>query len=109
MRHACHGAVCALPVHGLCGTPLVALHGVYAATKDPATVVAALIDTGADMHAANEDGGDTPLHLATQYNKVGAARVLVARGANAGQLNEDGESAMDLARNKRMRSVLAGE
>ena len=71
-----------------------------------AWAVAALLEVQASPEVVNDDGGDTPLHLAAQYNKVEAATLLIATGADATRTNMDGETPSQLARTKKMRGLL---
>ncbi len=64
-------------VHGV--KRCTALH--MAARRGNVEVIAALLDGGADIEA-RDSAGDTPLRRAVNLNKVEAARLLLARGAD---------------------------
>lgn len=64
-------------VHGV--KRCTALH--MAARRGNVDVIGALLDGGADL-AARDSAGDTPLRRAVNCNKVEAARLLLARGAD---------------------------
>jgi ankyrin repeat protein len=55
-----------------------------------------LIERGADVTAQNNDG-ETPLHLALQRGQVDVARMLIERGADVTAQNNDGETPLHLA------------
>jgi ankyrin repeat protein len=52
-----------------------------AARRGNVDVIGALLDGGADVEA-RDSAGDTPLRRAVNCNKVEAARLLLARGAD---------------------------
>jgi ankyrin repeat protein len=52
-----------------------------AALWGDADLIATLLEAGADINAAGEDGF-TPLHYAIHHNKIEAAKFLIARGAD---------------------------
>ncbi len=75
--------------------------------KDEAPIVKCLLLNNADVVAENAEGGDTPLHLASAYNKVGAAvAIMEVAPLAASHLNHDGDSPLELAKNKKMKIVL---
>ena len=50
-----------------------------------------LIESGADMPvAAQNKDGETPLHLASQYEEVEVVRMLIERGADVSAQNKEG-------------------
>ncbi|KAJ1488442.1 ankyrin repeat-containing domain protein, partial [Baffinella frigidus] len=55
-----------------------------------------LLDKHADPKAAADDG-TTPLHLASQYDRLGIVRALVQAGANPNAVDEDGHTPLHLA------------
>lgn len=59
-------------------------------------VVAALVDSGAPVNAANVLGR-TPLHLATSSESHGAVTLLLQLGANASAIDARGQSPLHLA------------
>lgn len=65
----------------------------YAAWKGHATVIDALVDAGADIHAHNENWhwGTTPLHGAAHGNHALAAAALIKHGADVNALKSNGE------------------
>mmetsp|Transcript_4239 Transcript_4239/g.13284 ORF Transcript_4239/g.13284 Transcript_4239/m.13284 type:complete len:149 (+) Transcript_4239:2033-2479(+) len=58
-----------------------------------------LLDRGAAVDLPNVYD-TTPLHIASYYDYVDAARLLLARGADINAVTDEGESARDLALNK---------
>ena len=72
-----------------------------------AWAVSALLEVQASPEVVNDDGGDTPLHLAAQYNKVEAATLLIAAGADATRTNMYGETPSQLARTKKIRGLFS--
>ena len=69
-----------------------------------AWAVSALLEVQASLKVLNVDG-DTPLHLAAQYNKVEAATLLIAAGADITATNMDSKTPLQLARTKKMRGL----
>ncbi len=59
------------------GAPLI-----YAIETDNRNIIRLLVEHGADIHAKNSNG-ETPLIKAAQLNKIEAAKVLLALGANS--------------------------
>ena len=56
----------------------------------------ALLSKGADVNAQN-DNGDTALHLAVAYGKARIAKTLLDGGADVAVLNKDGRDALLVA------------
>ncbi len=71
-------------------------HLIQASEKCQIDVAKALIEKGADINAANEQG-ITPLHWAVMKESREAVQLFVSSGANAGQSNKAGYSPLDLA------------
>jgi ankyrin repeat protein len=74
---------------------VAAIHAA-AARRDP-SIVAMLLDAGADPNAAQQRGF-RPIHASAQSGDEETARLLVHRGADAGTRTEDGKTPADLAR-----------
>ena len=80
-----------------------ALH--YAVDKDPA-VIGALLAAHADV-AARTNGGDTPLHRATNHRSVANVRALLAAGSPVDARNGRGETSLfEAARKKGVKRVV---
>jgi len=64
----------------------------WAAWKGHPTIIHTLIDSGADIHAHNENShwGTTPLHAAAHGNRKDAAVALLRRGADPNILKSNG-------------------
>lgn len=54
----------------------------HATANDDASVIALLVDAGAELEARNDRWGFTPLHSAISNGNLGAVTVLLAAGAN---------------------------
>ncbi|KAJ1485170.1 ankyrin repeat-containing domain protein [Baffinella frigidus] len=67
--------------------------------------IAALIDGGADVHAADL-GGLTPLHIACEKGKGTAAVCLLRHGAPLDVVDSIGRTALDWARAKEREEVV---
>lgn len=63
--------------------------------SDP-ELATALLGAGADVNAANESNGATPLHAAAFLGHADVARVLLDGGADANAVTFDGQSAMQM-------------
>lgn len=61
-------------------------------------VLNGLLERGAPIDAEN-DAGDTPLHIAVRGNQVDLVTLLVDKGANKGKANKKGETPMTIAMN----------
>lgn len=83
------------------------LHLAVMSSGTKAWAVSALLEVQASPEVVNDDGGDTPLHLAAQYNKVEAATLLIAAGADATRTNMYGETPSQLARTKKIRGLFS--
>jgi ankyrin repeat protein len=69
----------------------------YAASAPEAKVVAWLLDRGAEINAVSPTG-TTPLMMAARYGAIDAARLLLARGADATFRGRNGADAAAFAR-----------
>lgn len=67
--------------------------------------VAALLDEGADLKTEDE-GGNTPLHLAAGQGHADLVELLLAKGANAKAKNNDGLTPLFLSANTRVAEIL---
>lgn len=65
--------------------------------QQQAAVIRTLVDAGADPEASAM-GGVTPLHRAVRNRCSAAVRALLDAGVNPGRRNDNGSSAIDLAR-----------
>jgi truncated hemoglobin YjbI len=81
-----------------------ALH--MAARRGNVEVIGALLDGGADIEA-RDSAGETPLRRAVNCNKVEAARVLLARGADRSSKGSKALTAAGAARSDQMRQVFS--
>ena len=68
-----------------------------AALEDSLRGSQALVRAGADVNARSE-GGTTPLHSAARSRTPANIQVLLDAGADASLVNNDGETALDIAR-----------
>jgi ankyrin repeat protein len=66
----------------------------YAATGPEAKVVALLLDRGADVNAASPNR-TTPLMMAARYGTEDSVKLLLARGADKGRVNDRNFTAAD--------------
>jgi hypothetical protein len=69
----------------------------YAASSAQVSVVALMLENGADIDA-QAPNGNTALMMAARYGEEDGVALLLARGANKRLLNERGQSAQDFAR-----------
>ena len=67
-------------------------------------MVRALLDKGADVHAADENG-DTSLMNAAQGGHLPVVRALLDKGAKVNAADEDGDTALSVARMGRHEEV----
>jgi ankyrin repeat protein len=81
-----------------------ALH--MAARRGNVDVIAALLDGGADIEA-RDSAADTPLRRAVNCNKVEAAKLLLARGANAHSKGSKALTAALAARSIEMKQLFS--
>jgi ankyrin repeat protein len=84
----------------------------YAAYKGDVELCRLLLDHGANVNEmVIEPGwpghGRTPLHWAVMGGHVEVVRLLLSRGAKVNIKDEDGKTALDLAREKRDREIIA--
>lgn len=80
------------------------LHSATAGNHDD--VVAVLVDAGADVNATQRHGW-TPLHGAAQNGSLASVERLLAAGADPAARNDDGTTALDLARVADHREIVA--
>lgn len=76
-------------------------------TRDPA-LVGDLLDRGLDSEKVDENGWNM-LHWAASYGYPDVVSLLVRRGSNLAATNDKGETAADIVRRKRDRSIKALE
>ena len=69
----------------------------WAAQRNHASVVAYLLDNGAQVNQKDESG-DTPLHWAAETNAHEVSQLLLERGAQCDVVNERGQTPLDVAR-----------
>ena len=79
-----------------------------AARSGHVATIEALASRGASLDAQNNQG-DTALHLAAFKGHLDAAKVLVKLGASRLILNKDGKRALDLARSVPIKVAVAPE
>jgi hemoglobin len=91
--NAPHGAKDCTPLH-------------MAARRGNAKVIEALIDEGAHLEARDSQG-ETPLRRAVNCNKVEAAKVLLARGADPNSIGSKRLTAQQAARSPQMQQLFA--
>jgi ankyrin repeat protein len=77
-----------------------------AARRGNADVIQALLDEGAEIEF-RDSAGETPLRRAVNCNKVEAARLLLARGANPDSEDSKGLSVSRAARSTQMKQLFA--
>jgi uncharacterized protein len=80
------------------------IHSAVAANHDD--VVAVLVDAGADVNA-RQSGGWTPLHGAAQNGSLASVERLLAADADQAARNDDGMSALELARDAGHGAIVA--
>jgi uncharacterized protein len=80
------------------------IHSAVAANHDD--VVAVLVDAGADVNA-RQSGGWTPLHGAAQNGSLASVERLLAADADPAARNDDGMSALELARDAGHGAIVA--
>ena len=73
-----------------------ALHGAASCLQSAQTVAMLLLGETANVHAASGVEGQTPLHVAAKHGRLGAATLLVARGADPGARDHDGDTPLDI-------------
>lgn len=59
-----------------------------------------LLDAGANPNPADDKTGNTPLHHASAYKNIALANLLLEKGAEADIKNKNGQTPLDLAREK---------
>jgi truncated hemoglobin YjbI len=97
-----------------CGRfPVNATHGLkrctalhMAARRGNTEIITALLDGGAEIEA-RDNVGDTPLRRAVNCNKVEAARVLLARGADRYSSGSKGLMALQASRSSQMEQLFS--
>ena len=78
-----------------------------AARRDNVNVIGALLNGGAH-NEARDSAGDTPLRRAVNCNKVEAARLLLARGADPHSKGSKALTPAAAARSQQMKQVFGG-
>ena len=71
-------------------------------------ILKSLLENGAEIDA-KDDVGCTALHYAVLTNDLEKAKLLIERGANPNLPNKIKDTALKLAKNKEMRSILRGK
>ncbi|MEO1614388.1 MAG: ankyrin repeat domain-containing protein [Planctomycetota bacterium] len=79
----------------------------HAASGPAPNVVATLLDAGAEINAVGGAENYTPLMMASAENQLEVVKLLLARGADQTMVDDDGENALDFARQKGNREVVA--
>ncbi len=80
------------------------IHSAVAGDRDD--VVAVLVEAGADVNARQTHGW-TPLHGAAQNGSLASVERLLAAGADRAAMNDDGTTALDLARSGDHEAIVA--
>ena len=75
-----------------------------AARRGNVDVIGALLDEGADIEA-RDSMGDTPLRRAVNCNQVDAAKLLLARGADAASKGSKALTPALAARSRQMKQL----
>ncbi len=78
-------------------TPLMEASSAKRGSETHVAAVASLIEAGADVNKENYKSGNTALHFAAVTASLGAAKLLVAAGANYTAENHEGYTPMDYA------------
>lgn len=78
----------------------------FSAQKGHLEVVKTLVSSGISIKSTNHKGM-TPLHYAVQGSYIDLIEYLVKKGANVSIKNKAGKSALDLASNEEIRSLLS--
>jgi len=87
-------------------TPLFrAVHSICADQADTDSVVALLLDHGANPNAKSTDGW-TPLFWAVQRNNLLVAKLLLQKGADSAIADQDGKTPLSLAVEKKNRKMI---
>lgn len=87
---------------------LVAARAVAGTPESRCKILAALVQAGADVNAADEESGATALHAALENREcVGAVEVLLAHGADVSRRDKEGRTALDKARMAGLEDVTA--
>lgn len=79
----------------------------YAVMASNKAMIELLIAKGADINIKKNDGY-TPLHLAVGRGNVAMVEFLVAKGADVNQKNNAGDTPLMLAKDDKVRQLLAG-
>ena len=80
----------------VCGGPYNASPLTYAAMSLPQSSILSLLDAGADINLADEDG-DTALTIASLFGDAEIVQCLLDRGADVLHRNHDGKNALQVA------------
>jgi ankyrin repeat protein len=75
--------------------------------RDQAATVAALLGAGANAEASEPTNKDTALMMAAAAGHTAAVEALLAGGADTKAKDIDGDTALDLARDRKQAAVVA--
>jgi ankyrin repeat protein len=81
-----------------------ALH--WASQEGHLAAVQALLKAGADTEAKDKDYGWTSLHQASVCGHAAVVQTLLERGADVGAIDQRGETALDWAKNDKVKAIL---
>ncbi|XP_016073821.1 PREDICTED: protein phosphatase 1 regulatory subunit 12C [Miniopterus natalensis] len=93
---------------GLREQPISPPHPAQACIDENLEVVRFLVEQGATVNQADNEGW-TPLHVAASCGYLDIARYLLSHGANIAAVNSDGDLPLDLAESDAMEGLLKAE